>query len=117
MRRMSFALTKEQVKNQSKNVTRRQGWANLKPGDLVQPVEKCMGLKKGEKQKLIGGPIRILSNRPEPVDAIRISKNECVREGFPDWTAREFIALYCATNKIKPGDTCNRIHFEYVNPL
>lgn len=56
MRRMSFMLTKEQVLNQTKDVTRRNGWAFLKPGDLIQPVEKCMGLKKGEKQVLLGGP-------------------------------------------------------------
>lgn len=38
MRRMSFMLTRKQVLDQTKDVTRRNGWAFLKPGDLIQPV-------------------------------------------------------------------------------
>jgi len=49
VRNMSFAMTTKQVRNQTKTVTRRFGWWFLKAGDIVQPVEKAMGLKKGEK--------------------------------------------------------------------
>ena len=48
-RNMSFALTTNQVKKKEKTVTRRCGWWFLKPGDVVNAVEKSMGLKKGEK--------------------------------------------------------------------
>ena len=42
-RNMSFAMTTQQVKDQTKDVTRRFGWLFLKPGDILQPVEKAMG--------------------------------------------------------------------------
>ena len=50
-RNMSFAMTTEQVRNQTKTVTRRQGWRFLNAGDILQPVVKGMGLKKGEKKE------------------------------------------------------------------
>lgn len=40
MRNMSFALTKRQVLERTKTVTRRLGWEKLRPGDLVRAVEK-----------------------------------------------------------------------------
>ena len=46
---MSFALTTEQVRNRTKTVTRRLGWATAKAGDIVQPIVKGQGLKKGER--------------------------------------------------------------------
>jgi len=48
-RNMSFMLTTAQYCARTKDVTRRLGWANLKPGDMFNGVEKAMGLKKGEK--------------------------------------------------------------------
>lgn len=51
MRNISFALTTEQIRNQTKTVTRRVGWANLKPGTLLQPIEKGQGLKKGDRAR------------------------------------------------------------------
>lgn len=52
-RNMSFSITTDQVRNREKNVTRRNGWWFLKSGDIVNAVEKTMGLKKGEKIKRI----------------------------------------------------------------
>ena len=49
-RNMSFALTTKQIEDETKDVTRRNGWWFLKPGDQIWAVEKCMGLKKGEGQ-------------------------------------------------------------------
>lgn len=46
-RNMSFTLTIEQMRARTKTVTRRKGWAFLKPGDLVWAVVKGMGLKPG----------------------------------------------------------------------
>jgi hypothetical protein len=57
MRRMSFSLTTDQVLAQTKTVTRRFGWDSLKPGDIIQPIRKGMGLKRGQKQELLGCPI------------------------------------------------------------
>lgn len=114
-RNMSFKLTVEQIKNKTKTVTRRQGWYFLKPGDVVQPVEKSQGLKKGEKVKKIGGLIRIVSTRPEIICAIEAE--DCIKEGFPDYRPRQFISMYCAANNVNPLDDCNRIEFEYVEDI
>ena len=70
MRRISFTLTIEQVRSQTKWVTRRIGWDNLKAGDRLQPIEKGMGLKKGERQTLLGSPIEVVSIRKEAISAI-----------------------------------------------
>lgn len=70
MRNMSFALTTDQVRQQTKTVTRRLGWKTLKPDTLIQPVVKGMGLKKGETVERIGGPIRVLNVRREPLNII-----------------------------------------------
>lgn len=48
-RNMSFSLTTQQIQNRTKTVTRRKGWAFLRPGDRVWACRKCMGLKPGER--------------------------------------------------------------------
>lgn len=108
-RGMSFMLTQQQMRDESKNVTRRLGWVFLKPGDIVNAMEKCQGLKKGEKQVLIY-PIRILSTRKEPL--FKVTRGECFREGFPEMTPIEFVEMFCRTNKCTPTTTVNRIAFE-----
>lgn len=111
---MSFALTKEQMINQTKTVTRRNGWSNLKEGDLIQPVEKCMGLKKGEKQILIGQPIKIKSISVQRLYQITI--DDLNREGFPWMNKETFISMYCKANKCDRNQQVNRIEFEFINP-
>lgn len=112
MRMMSFMLTTAQVRDQSKTVTRRLRWNNLKSGDHVQPVEKGMGLAKGEKVKHIGGPICIVSTRWETLDSI--TQQECILEGFPNMTPAEFVAMFCKCNKCIPSTHVNRIEFAYT---
>ena len=51
MRNISFMLTTEQIINRTKTVTRRNGWKNLKKGDLLCGARKCMGLRPGEKME------------------------------------------------------------------
>lgn len=112
---MSFSLTKRQIANQEKTVTRRQGWTNLKVGDIIQPIEKGMGLKKGQKQQLIGCPIIITAITSEPIEQIGIE--DVVLEGFQDMSVEQFILMYCKANKVKPSDSCRRIAFDYTEPL
>jgi hypothetical protein len=115
MRNMSFALTTEQVRQRTKTVTRRTGWATLKPGTLLQPVVKGMGLKKGERVETIGGPIRVLNVRREPLNVIGTRYElDVVREGFGHVTADEFIAMFCQHNGCAPDAIVTRIGFEYV---
>ena len=80
-RNMSFAMTTEQIRNKTKTVTRRFGWDFLKAGDIVNAVEKSMGLQKGEKIKRIC-QIEIVSIRKESLSSI--SKDDVTREGFPE---------------------------------
>jgi hypothetical protein len=109
---MSFALTEEQVRNRTKDVTRRLGWWNLKPGEIVNAVVKSMGLKKGEKVKRIC-QIRIKSTRPERLGLI--TDDEVAREGFPHWNRFQFIKFFLDKNKRSRISTVvNRIEFEYI---
>jgi hypothetical protein len=80
-RLMSFALTTEQFLDGSKTVTRRLGWRNLKPGELLVGVRKAMGLRKGERPEVLG-LIRVRSNTSECLNQITAADVE--REGFPD---------------------------------
>ena len=118
MRNMSFSLTTAQILDGSKTVTRRIGWLNLKPGDLVRPVKKCMGLKPGEKIEPLREPLRVVSVRREPlrwmIDSV-FGDDECKREGFQDMTPAEFVVMFCATHKgCTPETEVTRIEFEYT---
>lgn len=119
MRNMSFALTTEQIRSKTKTVTRRLGWAFLKHGDLLQPVKKSQGLKKGERVELIGGAIIV-----EHVCAIRLNqmlnypkfgRDECRMEGFPLMTPQEFVSMFCEHNGCAETDEVTRIEFGYVD--
>jgi len=110
-RNMSFSMTTQQVRGRFKTVTRRLGWWFLKPGDIVNAVEKAQGLKKGEKIKRIC-PIRILTTRGEPLSAI--DENDVEKEGFWGWSVEEFIDAFCESQKkCTPETKVNRIEFEY----
>ena len=110
-RNMSFAITTEQAYNKTKTVTRRLGWWFLRAGDIVQQVEKGMGLKKGERVKKIH-LIRIVDTRPEAL--LRITHDDVKREGFPDMTPYEFVNMFCEHNGCLTDDVVNRIEFEYL---
>lgn len=123
MRNMSFALTKPQMLAQTKRVTRRLGWEFLKVGDLLQPVEKCMGLKPGEKIVKIGPPIIVIDKRREPLDMLTTDLDygfpECQLEGFPlphpcGWPS-EFVSMFCRTHRgCTPGRVITRIAFDFT---
>lgn len=110
-RNMSFAMTTGQFKARTKTVTRRFGWWSLKPGDVLRGVEKAMGLRKGEKLKALG-LIRIVSARPEPLNAI--GAEDVKREGFPDMTPEQFVQMLVDHYRVSPDATINRIEFEYL---
>ena len=112
-RNMSFSKTIAQVQAQTKDVTRRQGWLKLKPGDILNAVEKGMGLKKGEKVNVLT-QIRVVSVIREPIQDITKHPGDCEREGFPEMTPYEFVTFYCGFNKCHPEDVCTRIEFEYI---
>lgn len=108
---ISFALTTAQIRNRTKDVTRRLGWKNLKAGQILGAVEKCQGLKKGQH------PVRLCTIRTVRVNQERldaITPEDCKREGFPSMTPTEFITMFCEHNKCKQWHVVTRIEFEYV---
>lgn len=115
MRNMSFSMTTQQVRDKTKTVTRRLGWADLRPGDQVCAVVKAMGLKRGEKVEKIC-VIQCVSNGRELVKDIynEYTQRELVAEGFPDMTPEEFVEMFCEHNDCEPHTTINRIEFKYV---
>jgi hypothetical protein len=112
-RAMSFALTKDQLRAGTKTVTRRLGWAALKPGDALWAVEKAQGLKKGERQRKIA-MIRVLSVRQEVL--INMAVGDLAREGFPGMGIGKFVSMFCSANKCQPSTVVQRIEFEIMAP-
>ena len=112
MRNISVALTTRQIIAREKTQTRRLGWRFVRRGDLLQPVEKCQGLKAGERVQRVGGPVRVVAVRREPLEWISLP--DVTLEGFPEMTQEEFIAMFCKANKCERVAGVTVITFEYV---
>jgi hypothetical protein len=111
-RNMSFMLTKQQVYDKTKTHTIRDGWWFLKSGELLNAVEKGMGLKKGEKVTRMC-QIRILSTRPDILK--NVTHEICIKEGFPWLAPFEFVEMFCKFNKkATVTKKLNFIEFEYI---
>ena len=111
MRLISFFLTTQQFLDGTKDVTRRLGWNNLKPGERLMAVRKAQGLKKGEHPERLG-EIVVGDVRREPLNAI--TAQECVREGFPSMSPQEFVEMFRRHMKCAPDAIVNRIEFRRV---
>ena len=106
MRLMSFSLTTEAMRAKEKTVTRRRGWSNLKPGDRLMACEKVMGRRRGEPLVKIGEivVVRISFESLNLMTAIpSYGAAEVVREGFPEMSAADFVAMFCRTHKGSAG--------------
>ncbi len=129
MRNISFSITLQAFHDGTKDVTRRLGWKNLKPGDHLMAVEKAQGLKKGEHVVKIG-EIVVVSSVWEQLNCIEYSnyrdddtktyglnkatyqiRKETVREGFPAATPESFVKMFCKFNGCTPDTIVNRIVF------
>lgn len=118
MRNMSFSLTKRQMRERTKTVTRRMNWLNLKVGERIQACEKCMGRKAGEPLIRIC-VIEIVNVWREPLCKMTklplYGKGECEREGFPEMHPHTFVTFFCEShNKCTPASAVTRIEFKYV---
>jgi hypothetical protein len=114
MRYMSFALTVEPMQRGEKDITRRIGWRDAKPGWTVQPARKCQGLKKGQRIEKITRPIVFVDVRLEPLEAI--TPADVVREGFPGMTPFEFVTMFRQHNKCLATQEVVRIAFQFAPP-
>ena len=117
VRNISFSLTTEQFKARTKTVTRRLGWKNLKPGEVLMGCEKCMGLKPGEKINRLGR-IRVVSVRQERLYELlnpSYGQEEVHKEGFPEVSWEDFAAMFIMNMKCELSTTVTRIEFEYLD--
>jgi hypothetical protein len=122
MRNMSFSLTEPQILAGTKDVTRRMGWLQVKPGDLIRPVRKCMGLRPGEKIEQLRAPLRVVDVRREPLRLMTEDPDygieEVRREGFADhptlrWPS-EWVRFFCSNHRgCTPTSIVTRIQFAY----
>lgn len=111
--------TTAQFRDRSKDVTRRVGWLNAKPGERVLGVEKGMGLKKGEAMVVLG-EIELVSVRRERLDDLvdparpGYGPEEMRREGFPGLDPQTFMLRYFGA-VVDPDSLITRIEFRYVD--
>lgn len=113
----SFSLTTHQYRAKTKTVTRRNGWKRAYVGQVVTAIEKGQGLKKGEHVVKLGQH-RFTDLRWERLDRMltepEYGRAEVVKEGFPEMTPAEFVAMYCKANGCKPDHVVQRMEFEYL---
>ena len=111
----AFSMTKEQYRNRTKTVTRRNG--KMPPvGVDVFGIEKGQGIPKGGHVVRMGIH-RFISIRDEPlrrmIDEPMYGQAECIREGFPNLTPDEFVKMYCKANNCTPDQIVHRGEFIY----
>ena len=111
-RNMSFMLTTEQVRQQTKTVTRRLGWNHLKVGDELNACVKCMGLKPGQSIERLA-KIRVVDVRREIL--WDITPEDVRREGFPGKSTEWFIDMFMREMGVPSSVEVTRIEFEYID--
>lgn len=111
MRLMSFQLTTDQIRNRTKTVTRRIGWAKLRPGTLLCGVVKSQGIRKGETVERLAYLV-VIDVRRERLNQIRNPDVE--REGFRGMWWHQFVSMFCQNMKCQPIDQVTRIEFRYL---
>lgn len=119
-RRISFALTTPQFIDESKDVTRRLRWLNLKPGMMLMGCEKAMGIPKGGHPVDLGY-IEVVKVHRERLDRMTMDpdygREECRREGFPDLSPQDFVDMFCRHMKCLPSEIVTRIEFKHRDDL
>lgn len=113
MRRISFSMTEPQFLDGSKTVTRRLGWKTLEAGTHLIAIRKGMGLKRGEKQVVLG-EIEVTSVLLVPLKMM--SRREAALEGYPGMTGAEFVRMFCRKMRCTPDTIVTRIEFKRVPP-
>ena len=111
MRHISCSMTIRQIYARLKTETRRLKWLDVKPGDLLQFVDRCMGLKKGEQPVPIAIVV-VTAVRNESL--LRIDKQGCIAEGFPNLEPAEFVETFASHAKIDCERLVTVINFKYI---
>ena len=106
MRRISFGLTTQAILERRKTVTRRLGWAFIKPGDLLLAVDR---LRTKTARKL--AVIEVINVRVEPL--WDIPADDVEREGFPHLTTMGFVEVFMRAMHCSAAEPVRRIEFRY----
>lgn len=110
-RLMSVAHTTQQVRDQTKTVTRRAGWLMLKPGDELTLCPKVRGRRADDPLERIV-TVTVTSVRRERLNAI--TPEDVAAEGFPRMSPEEFTGFFCATHRgVTPASLVTRIEWQY----
>lgn len=120
-RRMSCAMTVDAVLTRTKTVTRRHvdTWKTLKPGDHLTLIEKGMGLKKGEKQRVLA-EVEVVDVRVESIlDIDNEGDQGTAREGFAGMSKPAFVQFWLNGHgyqwPTQAADVlCRRIEWRYL---
>lgn len=124
---MSVAFTEDAVRARIKTVTRRKGWAYLRPGDRLTLCRKVMGRKPGEPLVRIA-EVEVIDVRREPLTSLgkcacwdshewgtTYSEIEVSREGFPGMDPDEFVRrFFVDAQDIAPDAEVTRIEWTYI---
>jgi hypothetical protein len=120
-RLMSVSLTEQAVVERRKTVTRRLGWAFLKPGDRLTLCRKVQGRhhRDGTVDPLVRlAEVEVVSVRRERLDAI--TAEDVWREGFngydtsPAAAADFFVDFFCEAMHCRPDTMVTRIEWRYL---
>lgn len=115
-RMISCAMTPDAVRELRKTVTRRTRWKDLKVGTLLWVVEKGQGIPKGGHVNRLA-LVLVTDVRREDIRHLEMfpeyGREEMVKEGLPDLSPWEFVALWGKANCYGP---VTRIEWEYVAP-
>lgn len=115
MRQISFHLTTEQIRNRTKTVTRRIGWNNVKPGELLQAIVKGQGIPKGgHVEKLCVIKVESVKRETLCMMVLDYKSDETAKEGFPHLTTQEFVTMFVKEMKCPWIQQVTRIEFSYV---
>jgi hypothetical protein len=126
-RLMSVALTEQAVRERRKSVTRRLGWAFLKPGDKLTLARKVMGRRRkdGTVEPLVRiAEVEVVSVRQEKLKDI--TDEDIVREGVdPDLfdavyadtgqpPRSQWVDWFCEHMRCDPDTLVTRVEWKYI---
>ena len=112
MPNMSFFLTTTAMRNRTKTHTIRLGWRKAKPGDVIRAVVKGRGLRPGQHVEPLS-TIQVDTAAFRPINSI--TREEVIREGFPDKTPEQFVAWFTIRNKCQPTLCVTFIGFHFLD--
>lgn len=124
-RLMSVSMTEQAVVERRKTVTRRKGWAFLKPGDRLTLCRKVMGRQGAPLVRL--AEVEVVHVRREPLTMLLGKPDtsllsyiygcaEVGSEGFPGMSGAEFVQrFFVDAQGMSPDDVVTRIEWRYLD--